>query len=132
MIDGLVNNASALYQTIAAIVANAIAAANAAAGAASESKMMWNLGSNMVAGLKGALEAGQADVARAMGGLIGNQGFGAPILALAGAGGRGDNGGTVYSETHFHYHEAEGIGANSRANLRQDFELLQLMERMNG
>jgi len=133
MIDGLVNNASALYQTVMDIVAAAIAAAEAAAGAASPSREMWALGENMVAGLVGALEAGRSDVARAMAGLAFPQ-VGVPALAVAGAGIGAVAGGTgtTYTETHYHYHESPGIGADTRASLRQDFEWLQFEERLRG
>ena len=134
MIDGLAAGTSALYQTIAQIVANAIAAAQAAAGVASASTKMWKLGENMVAGLKGALAAGVGETALSMQGLMG--GAMAPAMAYAGPtagagfGAPGETGG--HSEVHYHYHEAEGIGASSRASLRQDFEALKLMERLQG
>jgi len=133
MIDGLANNASALYNTIAGIVAAAIAAANAAAQTGSESKLTWALGENMVAGLVGALRAGQSEVAGAMASMVGAQ-MGVPAFALAGAGMGGGTGvtgatGATYN-TEYHYHEADGIGADTRASLRQDFEYLQFEERL--
>jgi len=140
MIDGLVNNASALYRTVMDIVAAAIAAAEAAAGAASPSREMWALGENMVAGLVGALQAGRSDVARVMAGLLAD--VGAMALPPAGAayaraqaapamgGARfgGQAGMTQYIE--YHYHEADGIGADMRASLRQEFEAMELYQRV--
>jgi hypothetical protein len=135
MIDGLVNNASTLYATVAAIVAAAIAAAEAAAGAASPSKQMWNLGENMVDGLVGALRAGQSDVARVMAGLIASP-TGVPSFAPAGAGarrweGRGGaaGGGTTITEVHYHLHEGE-VSPERMASLRQQFESMQMLERL--
>jgi hypothetical protein len=135
MIDGLVNNASTLYATVAAIVAAAIAAAKAAAGVASPSRQMWNLGENMVDGLVGALRAGQSDVARVMAGLIASP-TGVPSFAPAGAGarrweGRGGaaGGGTTITEVHYHLHEGE-VSPERMASLRQQFESMQMLERL--
>ncbi len=137
MIDGLVDNASALYQTIASIVAGAIAAAEAAAGVSSPSTMTWSLGENMVAGLVGALEAGQADVQRAMAGLVAAQGLGTPAFAMVGAGTGGAGlGGAAGGDTTYNYNyaynEAPGVGADTRASLRQDFEAMELYQRLRG
>jgi len=70
LIEGLASGASALYATVMAIVENAIAVAMAAAGASSPSRVMAELGKNMALGLVAGLEAGQAEVARAMTALV--------------------------------------------------------------
>jgi len=127
MIDGLAAGTSALYQTIANIVAGAIGAANAAAGVASRSEKMWELGEQMRAGLTDALAAGTREASLAMEGLV----SGAMVPAMAYAGSGGGAAGDTYSYE-YSYHEAEGIGPDTRASLRQDFERLQFEERLRG
>ncbi len=70
-IDGLWNSAGRLYQVIRDIVTRAIAEANDAAGTASPSKLMFDLGSQMAAGLAGGLSANALAPAVAMGRLVG-------------------------------------------------------------
>lgn len=127
MIDGLINNASALYMTIMTIVQNAIAAAETAAGVASPSKEMWELGEQMRAGLTGALAAGTREASLAMQGLVG--GALAPAYAYAAPG--GGAAGTTYSETNYHLHEGE-VSPERRASLRQQFEALEMYNRVRG
>jgi len=69
-IDGLNDRAGALYDTIARIVSDAIATANAEAGVASPSKPMIQLGNMMAEGLSLGLGASRADLERAMTGMM--------------------------------------------------------------
>ena len=153
MIDGLLGNTSALYQTIADIVANAIAVARAAAGVASPSKRMAELGGMMRMGLMQGLQAGQAELAGAMAGMMSNTM--APAMAYAAPAGPGAAGGpgglgsaaemrqfaSILADelskrdggsVSYAYNEAPGVGADTRASLRQNFEAMALHKRLNG
>jgi len=120
-IDGLNNNAGTLYAVIQAIVQNAIAAAEAAAGVASRSQVMFDFGNQMTQGLIEGLQAQQSGVISALTGMLA-----VPDMVLSpqlvGAGGGGD----TYQYT---YQEAEGRGARER-NIRQDFEAMEFYQRM--
>ncbi len=120
-IDGLANNVGALYAAIETIVQNAIAAAEAAAGIASRSQVMFDFGNQMTAGLIEGLQAQQSGVLNAL-----TEMLAAPDLVLspqmAGAGG-----GDTYQ---YAYNEAEGGGADRHASLRQQFELLEFERRL--
>ena len=127
MIDGLESASSGLYSVIAGIVAVAIAEAEAAAGVASPSKPMIDLGSMMGEGLALGLGANRADLERAMSGMMADAM--APAYAYAAPG--GGQAGNTYNYS-YAYNEAAGIGADTRASLRQDFDALSLYERMRG
>ncbi|KKL10449.1 hypothetical protein LCGC14_2555720, partial [marine sediment metagenome] len=86
MIEGLLNESSALYLVIANIVTAAIAAANAAAGSASPSKRMIELGKHMGEGLVVGFQSMLGDVQSAVTRGVGGLSVGSHSLAFAGGG----------------------------------------------
>lgn len=121
IINGLWSQASTLYNTIWQIMQNAIAAAEMAAGVASFSKLTFNLGAELTEGFIRGMQANQQGVINSLAGMLAMPMTFAPQLAGAGGG---------ETHTHYHYQEAEGIGADARASLRQQYEAMELYERL--
>jgi len=130
IIAGLWSQASALYNTVWAIVQTAIAAAEAAAEMGSDSKRAYRLGVSMVRGLIGGIRSEQAALQATLSGLAQLQGFSLqPALAGVGAGVRGGE---------VHYHNDQYYTVNPRyeqvvspADIRRDLEALEWQKRKN-
>lgn len=127
IIAGLWSQASALYNTVWAIVQAAIAAAEAAAEMSSPSRRMWRLGEGMLKGLIGGIESQRAALARTLAALADYGGFSLqPALAGMGAGTQG--GEVVHHHYEYnispHYEQVQ-----SPADLRRDIEALDWARR---